>query len=418
MAASPWYADGTLHFALGIEDTFVPQSRPGQRPLDEYALMQHYELWETDLALTAESGASMLRWGIPWYRANPAPGVWDWEWLDRVVDRMERDNIDLIADLIHYGTPLWLEGEFANPDYPERVAEYGAAVAERYRGRIRHYTPVNEPLLNTMYCGEFGHWPPYLTGDRGFVTVLRALTRGIVLTQRAIAQHDPGADFVHVEASFRFTGDVDAHPETHEHLRHRAYIVQDLVMGRVGDDHPLAPYLLAHGFTSEDLAWARENVAIPDVVGVNYYPQHSTERFEAGVMLGGGPGELRPRVNAGTEGLKDVIRAFAERYQKPVFLTETGYTGTDEERVTWLEESVAAVQELRSEGVDVVGYTWWCLTDMFEWTYRYGPADPMDYRLRMGLWGLEPDDAGVLQRVRTAAADRFRELALSATRGG
>lgn len=418
MAAIPWYADGELRFALGIEDTFVPQSRPGQRPLDEYELMQHYELWETDLALTAQSGASMLRWGVPWYRVNPAPGRWDWEWLDRVVDRMERDGIDLIADLIHYGTPLWLEGEFAHPDYPERVAEYAAAVAERYRGRIRHYTPANEPLLNAMYCGEFGHWPPYLTGDRGFVTVLRALSRGIVLTQRAIAEQDPDADFVHVEASFRFTGELDAHRETHEHLRHRAYIVQDLVMGRVDDAHPLARYLLANGFTDADLAWARENVAIPDVVGVNYYPQHSTERFEAGVMLGGGPGELRPRVNAGTEGLRDVVTAFAERYRKPVFLTETGFTGTVEERVAWLEESVAAVQGLRTDGVDVVGYTWWCLTDMFEWTYRYGDGDPMDYRLGMGLWALERDRAGVLTRVRTAAADRFRELALSATRGG
>lgn len=410
----PWYQDGRLRFAVGIEDTFIPQARPGERPLDEYDLVQHYRAWREDLALTAESGAAMLRWGIPWYRVQPTPGTWDWSWLDRVIDALEEDGVDLVADLVHYGTPLWLEGEFAHPDYPRRVAEYGATVADRYRGRIRHYTPANEPLLNTMYCGEFGHWPPYLTGDTGFVTVLKAISRGIVETQAAIAAVDDAADFIHVEASFRFAGDLEAHRETVEHLRHRAYVVQDLVTGRVGEDHPLTPYLLAHGFTDDDLAWAHSHVARPDVVGVNYYPQHSTELFQAGVTLGGGPGELRPRHDAGTAGLKDVLTAFAERYGRPVFLTETGYTGTVAERIAWLDASVRAVAELRAGGVDVVGYTWWCVTDMIEWTYRHGTGPALDHLLTMGLWGLQERPDGTLARVRTPVADRFRE---HATRG-
>lgn len=411
MTTPRWFEDGRMRFAVGIEDTFVPQTRPGQRALDEYALMQHYERWEEDLSLVAQSGASMLRWGIPWYRVNPAPGTWDWAWLDRVVDRLEQNGTELVADLIHYGTPLWLDREFANPDYPQRVAEYGAAVAERYRGRIRHYTPANEPMLNVVYCGEFGHWPPYLTGDRGFTSVLRAVTQGIALTQSAIAAVDGDADFVHVEASFRFDGEVDAHRETVEHLRHRAYLAQDLVMGRVDGDHPLVPYLLEHGFSENDLEWARTHIAEPDVIGVNYYPQHSTELFQAGVHLGGGPNELRPRLNAWTDGLGEVLAAFADRYGKPVFLTETGFTGTVEERIAWMDASVAEVEAARTRGVDVIGYTWWCLTDMMEWTYRYSESPPVDHLLAMGLWSLEEDERGSLRRVRTPVADRFQAIA-------
>jgi beta-glucosidase/6-phospho-beta-glucosidase/beta-galactosidase len=407
----PWYRDGRLRYAVGIEDTFIPQTRPGERALDEYELMGHYDHWQEDIALAAESGATMLRWGIPWYRVNPAPGRWEWEWLDRVVEEIESHGIELIADLLHYGTPLWLEGEFAHPDYPEAVAAYAGAVAERYRGRIRHYTPANEPLLNAMYCGEFGHWPPYLTGDSGFVTLVKALSRGIVLSQAAIARVDPDADFVHVEASFRFTGDLDAHPDVVRHLQHRAYLIQDLVTGRVGDDHPLAAYLLAHGFTDDDLEWARRNTAQPDVVGVNYYPQHSTEIFEEGVELTGGPGALRPRHNAWTDGMADVIRAFADRYGAPVFLTETGFTGTEDERIAWLEASMAEVRALRDAGVDIVGYTWWCVTDMIEWTYRHSELPPMAHVLRMGLWGFEEQQDGDLRRVHTPVADRFRALA-------
>jgi beta-glucosidase/6-phospho-beta-glucosidase/beta-galactosidase len=406
-----WYEDGRLRFAVGVEDTFIPQTRPGERALDEYELMQHYRFWREDLEYCAEAGSEMVRWGIPWYRIQPEPGTWDWEWLDRVVDGFDELGLDLVTDLMHYGTPLWLDDQFVNPDYPQRVADYAAAVAERYRGRIRHYTPLNEPLLNVMYCGEFGQWPPYRTGDQGFVDVLRGVTRGIVTTQNAIAAVDPDADFVHVEASFRFSGDIDAHRETHEHLRERQFLVQDLVMGRVTEDHALVPYLRSHGFTDADFDWARTHTAQPDVVGVNYYPQHSTEVFEQGVTLSGGPRELRPRQNAGAEGMKDVLRSFAERYGKPVFLTETSYTGSVAERIAWMEESVAGVHELRAQGVDVVGYTWWCITDMIEWSYRTGDKSAMNYLLTMGLWALEEEPDGTLRRRKTPVADAFRRLA-------
>ncbi|QKJ18048.1 family 1 glycosylhydrolase [Microbacterium hominis] len=406
-----WFEDGRLRFAVGVEDTFIPQTEPGERALDEYELMQHYRFWREDLDYCAESGSEMVRWGIPWYRIQPQAGTWDWEWLDRVIDHFDELGLELVTDLMHYGTPLWLDDQFVNPDYPQRVAEYAAEVAERYRGRIRHYTPLNEPLLNVMYCGEFGQWPPYRTGDQGFVAVLRGITRGIVTAQNAIAEVDESADFMHVEASFRFGGDLDAHHETHEHLRHRRFLIQDLVMGRVGDDHALAPYLRGHGFSDDDLAWARTHTAQPDVIGVNYYPQHSTELFERGVTRTGGPRDLRPRLNAGTEGMKDVLRLFAERYGKPVFLTETSYTGTVDERIAWMTESVEAVDQLRSQGVDVVGYTWWCITDMIEWSYRTGDQAAMNYLLTMGLWALDEQPDGTLRRTKTPVAEAFHRFA-------
>ena len=66
-------------WASGIENTFVPQTRPGHRALDEYQLMGHYEHWREDLALVRELGVRTLRWGVPWYRVEPyQPGGFDW----------------------------------------------------------------------------------------------------------------------------------------------------------------------------------------------------------------------------------------------------------------------------------------------------------------------------------------------------
>src|SRR3712207_751614 len=80
-----------FRWCVGIEDTFVPQTRRGMRALDEYALMNHYEQWRDDLALARATGARMIRWGIPWYRVEPERGRFDWSWLDQVLPYMTQE---------------------------------------------------------------------------------------------------------------------------------------------------------------------------------------------------------------------------------------------------------------------------------------------------------------------------------------
>ena len=141
--------DSEFLWAGGIEDTFIPQERPGLRALEEYELTQHYQQWRDDLARAASLGIGALRWGVPWYRVEPAPGVFDWDWIDEVLGYLVHDlQIEPIVDLMHYGTPLWLEGSFTASDYPERVAMYAGAFAARYGELVRYYTPLNEPTVN------------------------------------------------------------------------------------------------------------------------------------------------------------------------------------------------------------------------------------------------------------------------------
>ena len=76
--------------------------------------------------------------------------------------------------------------EFANPDYPKYVAAYAAAFAERYKGIVKWYTPLNEPIINALMCGMRGLWPPYLKGDNGYIRMMLQLARGIIQTVKAI----------------------------------------------------------------------------------------------------------------------------------------------------------------------------------------------------------------------------------------
>jgi beta-glucosidase len=319
-----------------------------------------------------------------------------------------------IVDLLHYGTPLWLEREFAHPDYPQHVAEYATRVAARYAEQVTDYTPVNEPMIHALFSGEYAYWPPYLSGQDGLVRMVERLSRGFALTQAGIRDVlGDRATFVHVDAGFRYVGDVGA-PEHREHARQlhaQTHLVEDLVTGRVDAGHELAGFLSAHGMTDDDLSWFAAHPVLPDVMGVNYYPRHSTEVFEAGVRHGGGFADPRPTRDDGVEGLEEVLRRAAERYAVPVMLTETCVTGTVAERLEWLDASVATMHRMRAAGVDLVGYTWWPVFDMYEWTFRHS-TDPREaHRLPMGLWELverDADGAGDLDRIPTPLVARFR----------
>jgi beta-glucosidase/6-phospho-beta-glucosidase/beta-galactosidase len=409
-----WFEDGTLHVGVGIEDTFVPQSRPGERALDEYALTEHYERWHADLGLAAEVGAELVRWGVPWYRVEPEPGRFDWDWLDRVLDRFAELGLRPVVDLLHYGTPLWLEGEFAHPDYPARVADYSVAVAERFGDRATDYTPVNEPMIHALFCGEYAYWPPYLAGHDGLVTLCAQLTRGFQRAQAGIAEVLPDATFVHVDAGMRYDGDPE-HAATIRRLRESVWLVEDLATGRVDARHPLVGFLTEHGLSDDDLAEFRERAVRPDVVGVNYYPRHSTEILRAGESHVGGFADPRPTRDDGTAGLVELLRQAAARYGAPVALTETCVTGTVAERVAWMDASFAAVADLRAEGLDVVAYTWWPLFDMYEWTWRTSDGPRADHLLTMGLYALE-ERADGLARVPTPLVGRFLHHARRARR--
>ncbi|MEU0348558.1 MULTISPECIES: family 1 glycosylhydrolase [unclassified Streptomyces] len=403
---TPWFRTGRLHFAVGIEDTFVPQEDVGRRRLDEYELTQHYHQWRDDLSRAKDAGAGMIRWGIPWYLLEPAPGRFDFGWTDRVVEHLDRLGLRCVVDLMHYGTPLWLDNQFLNHRYPEAVAAYAAAVAERYADSLDIWTPLNEPVVNAVYCGEQGTWPPYLRGDDGFVKILTRLARGMVLTQRRITEVQPSATFVHVDAGFRWTGAWP--PGEREHLQERRFLGLDLVLGRVHEAHPMRAYLTAHGVTDADLNWFTAHAVTPDVIGVNYYPAFTTAERDPTT------GTVHP-AEAGTTGLADLLHRYAERYEQPLFLTETSRGGPVEERLAWLEESVDTVLRLRAEGMPLVGYTWFPFFALVDWHYRESTRPVDRWLVQMGLYDLERDAGSVLRRRATGLVDRFRALAADTT---
>jgi beta-glucosidase/6-phospho-beta-glucosidase/beta-galactosidase len=392
-------------WATGIENTFVPQVRPGLRALDEYKLTQHDKFWKEDFDKVADLGVQALRWGIPWYQVQPKPDTWDWRWTDEALDYLVNvKGITPIIDLMHYGTPLWLDNSFINSRYPQLVAAYAQAVAERYGSLVRYYTPLNEPMINADLSGQRGDWPPYLTGDDGYVRVALALARGMVLTTQAIRAAQPAAVTIQVEALWYVWTRFEALAALAEQANARQFLCFDLAIGRVDDNYPLADYLAAHGATPAELAWFRANAVNFDIFGANFYPWSYVEWRP---RKNGLPQRVPRRTHG--EKLAEVIRTAYGRYAMPIMVTETSAKRDIDGRAHWMDQTIEAVCGLRQQGLPVIGYTWFPFFSMVDWAYRRGRRPLSQYLIHLGLYDAAFDETGTFQRHATPLVARYQQ---------
>jgi beta-glucosidase len=394
-------------WSTGIEDTFITAPHPVTgRTLDEYELTGHYERWRDDLGLVAELGVPCARYGVPWHRIQPERSVWDWTFPDEALGRLLELGVDPQVDLVHYGLPAWIENAFLHPDYPKFVAEYAARLAERFKGRITWYTPLNEPRITGWYCGRLGWWPPFRRSCLGFVALMLAIARGMVETVKALESVDPEIVPYFVDATDLFDTDEPEFQDEAKQRQEIVFLALDLVSGRIDETHLLWRWLLKHGAREDELNWFLDNAVEVPVIGMNLYPMFTQKK-----LLRDAGGRFRIRMPyADADLITRLGRLYYERYRVPLMISETASIGSLRRRLDWLDRSVAATRELREEGVPLVGYTWWPMFALVTWAYRQGRRPVAEHLAQMGLWDIVPDEADPLRRVRTSAVDSYRQL--------
>jgi beta-glucosidase len=395
----------SFFWATGIEDTFITSPFPKTgRTLDEYELTQHYSQWATDLELMRELGVRAARYGIPWHRLQPTPRTWDWSFADASLEALLDKGIDPIVDLVHYGLPEWIEYAYLNPDFPRYMAEYAARLAERFRGRIHAYTPLNEPRITSWYCGKLGWWPPFQRGWGGFVKVMLSVCRGIVTTVKALRSVDSDILCAHVDATDLYESPDPALAQEASRRQEMVFLALDLISGRIDSRHQFFDWLQRFGAKAEDLDWFREHAVDLPMLGINLYPMFSQKVL---VRQNG----LRIRMPYTDETLIERLsELYWQRYGAPMFISETASMGSVRRRSAWLKTSIQAVRRVRKQGIPLVGYTWWPMFALVTWAYRQGNHPPAYYLKQMGLWDLVADSASNLQRVRTPLVDEFQAL--------
>lgn len=343
-------------FATGVENSYptILGKDGKEKRVDEMESCGHYQNWQKDFELVDQLGVSHLRWGPPYYKVHRGPGLYDWSFTDDALNRLKELDIKPIIDLCHFGVPDWL-GNFQNTDFPHHFTEYARAFAKRYPW-ITWYTPINEIFITATFSAQYGWWNERLTSDKGFVTAIKNLCMASSMAMRAILHVQPHAMFVQSESSEYFHPHA---PDCMDHasfLNEKRFVALDLAYGHSVDAR-MYEYLTDNGMSRSEYHWFRDNeVKAFCIMGTDYYAsnehlvQHDGSTICSGEIFG----------------YYVITSQYYHRYRLPVMHTETNAFDRHG-AVHWLYKEWQNLFRLRKDGIPIIGFTWYSLTDQKDW---------------------------------------------------
>ncbi|MEU7144988.1 family 1 glycosylhydrolase [Nocardia sp. NPDC046473] len=323
-----------------------------------------YDRYASDIDSAAGLGVRVFRIGIEWARVEPAPGVWDenaFRFYDAVIAKIEQAGMRPMITLDHWVYPGWAadRGGWRNPGMVGDWLDNMRRVVDRYASRNPLWVTVNEPAA-------------YISQE----VRLNATNPGDMLDRIAQA-HNGIYDYIHqVEPGAQVTSNV-------------GYVAGS-------EDQVNGPYL--------DRIGGRL-----DYVGIDYYfafdPAQSLLSSITRALGSAAPN--LPGMNIWdlplrTEGIYYALQHYSRRFPgKPLYIVENGMP-TDNgrpradgyARSDHLRDTVYWIQRAKADGMNVIGYNYWSLTDNYEWgsyTPRFG-LYTVDVRTDPGL-GRRPTDA-------------------------
>lgn len=319
--------------------------------------------YRQDIALAKGLGVKVYRVSIEWARIEPRPGVLDTRELayyDSMIGAIVAAGMRPMITLDHWVYPGWVadRGGWANPAMPGLWLRNARRVVARYA----HYHPlwitINEPMFYVFQEIQIGRLPAAAAPQ---------------MLDRLVAVHRAIYDDIHrLDRAAMVTSNV-AYIPTAEPLLDTQFV------DRVADEL--------------------------DFTGVDYYYSIAPGDLTAWHAFTGSP--WAAPVSA--DGLYYALRSYARRFPaKPVYVVETGMPTENGQsrpdgyrRGDHLRDLVYWVQRARADGIDVIGFNYWSLTDNFEWG---------SYTPRFGLYTVNVKTDPTLTRHPTDAVAAYRAI--------
>jgi len=191
--------EGPYYWMVGEEssDPLVPFEGRRVR-VDQMETTGHFRRMEEDFRDIRSVGATFVRYGINWRRVQPdGPQTFVWDLWDRAFQACDGAGLEMVVDLLHFGTPDWLGG-VTDPALPDAFLKYTEAFLRRYR-QPSWFTPVNEPYITAHFSTQLGIWNEAVRDEDIFVRALAQLCLADLSASAAI-RADRKAVFLHSEA--------------------------------------------------------------------------------------------------------------------------------------------------------------------------------------------------------------------------
>ncbi len=327
----------------------------------------HDSFYEHDYAAAAHLGLRTVRESIGWRAGTLADGTLDVARLQRMADAAERQGVQVIWTLLHYGLPSGVD--FFAPDFTPRFADFCGQVARALHGRSSQtplFQPINEISFLSWAVGHTNLMHPYLgeSAQRGYELKCR-LVQAALQGCDALWAITPSARIVHADPLIHIAADHTS----------------GLSEGADGDDvaqgHAAQAQALTQcQFEAWDMLCGRREPALGgaprylDVLGANYY--HDNQWLHpSGQRLHWHLADPRRRA------LDDLLQDVWQRYRRPLLIAETGHVGAG--RALWLDDVARSAQRALVQGVPLQGICLYPLLDRPDW------EDPTRWH-HSGLW--------------------------------
>ena len=342
-------------FVLGGFECSTHRRKTGER-LDLTASTRHDVFVKQDYRRLHEIGIRTARDGVRWHLIETRPGRYDFSSAVPMIHAARETGTQVIWDLFHYGWPDGLD--IFSPLFVDRFAAFARAFARMHAAETNadlYVCPVNEISFFSWAAGDMGIFNPF---ERGRGNELkRQLVRASIAAIEAVRDEAPRARFAIIDPLIH----IATTPEMPAAMRQRAdrhnraqFSAWDMLSGR---EHP-------------ELGGAGKYL---DIIGCNYYVHN--QWIEGGRFIERWHPYYRPAWT--------MLREVFLRYQRPVFLAETGIE--DQRRAEWLSYIADEVAAAIEHGVPMKGM---CLYPIVN-----HPGWDDDRHCLNGLWDYA-DDAG------------------------
>jgi beta-glucosidase len=365
------------------------------------AACDHYHRYKEDIAIMKELGLKAYRFSIAWPRIIPdGDGAVNEKGLDfyeRLIDSLGEAGITPYATLFHWDYPyaLFRKGGWMNGESPQWFARYVEVVAKRLGGKLPFVFTFNEPqCFIGLSCDHTEHAPGihYPIWDVLLMTHNVLLAHGLAVQALRALSPDTKIGYAPTGSANYPATDSDADREA---ARRAYFAVEDWItwsvslwsdpvfLGRYPDELTQKYEQFMPKIGADDM----KIISTPlDFMGQNIYngnPVRASSsrggyeyvRRETGYAFTAAKWPVTP------ESLYWGPRFLAERYRKPLYITENGLSCADvvsldgkvhdPARIDFLHRYLRCLRKAADDGVDIRGYFQWSLTDNFEWAKGY-----------------------------------------------
>ncbi|MEU0539808.1 family 1 glycosylhydrolase [Nocardia sp. NPDC005978] len=326
--------------------------------------------YPNDIALAAGLGVKVFRIGIEWARVQPTAAAWNEEgfrFYDSVIQAILDAGMKPMLTLDHWVYPGWAadRGGWNNPGMVQDWLANMRTVVDRYAALNPVWVTINEPVAYIMH------------------EVRQNGTDAPAMLDLVAMAHNEIYDYIHrVQPGAQVTSNVG-------YVAGAEAEVNGPLMDRIGERL--------------------------DFIGVDYYfgyePPNSnavSHRPDGSVPAPAGMWDLPVR----PEGIYFALQHYSRKFpDKPLWIVENGmptesgkpradgYTRSDH-----LRDTVYWLQRAKIDGMNIIGYNYWSLTDNYEWS---------SYTPRFGLYTVDVTTDPNLTRTPTDAVDSYRGIVTS-----